>query len=191
MKKFLIAGLFLSSTLCITQATAEENKFSLGLGSYALGLSSSDPTVPDLTFGGLALVANYEVTDLISVGGHFYSIDATEFFFSGTTLVELAYANTGYDALIKLGKNSGLGLTYFGGIGLYSETIEVSLPAFPAAGTASEDFSGTMFGAGIGHNWENVNLLLELYFRSTGDYEAGGTASVTAVTSSLNMSYRF
>ena len=192
MKKHMIAVSILLAGLTSTQAVAEEAQFSLGVGTYALGLSSDVPGSQPLDFAGLALVGNYQVNDLVSVGGHFYSIDASEFvLLTGGGSAELAYANTGYDALVKLGKTSGLGFTYFGGVGYYSETIEVSAPAFPAAGTNSTDFSGAMFGAGIGNNWENVNLTFELYFRSTGDYENGGTASVTAVNSSLNVSYMF
>lgn len=173
MNKSILAASVLLMSAFTTPVMAEEGRGSIGAGSYAATIST--PTA-NLTYGGLALVGGYEINDYISINGHYYFLSNINF---ATEKVD------GFDAMVRFGK-TGEGFVGFGALGFYSETL-----SDPTVTTQQFDFSGTLLGFGIGYNWENVGLIYEASFRSTGDYEAFAGTSVTAVTGSLNLSYRF
>ncbi len=168
----LAASILLMSAFA-TPTMAEEGRGSIGLGTYALIVTPAIG-VSD-TFSGTALVGSYDFTSLLSVSGHFYALEHE---------VSSAIKMDGYDLMLRAGK-SDLGFTYFGALGLYSETMSASTSPL------TFDYSGTLLGYGIGYNWESVNVTWEGSIRSTGDYEGNTGNSYVAATGALNVSYRF
>ncbi len=177
MKKFLMAGLLLSSFICATQANAEEGNGYVGLGLKSLVITvDNGVTISSFSWGGLAFVGGYDVTDYISLNGSYY------------TLTETTDANSemkGFDAEVRFGPNS-LGFTYYGSLGYFSDTWNGSTSG------VSQDYSGALLGLGIGYNWENVNLNWNIFsIRSSSDYQGNSTADYSVGSGSLSLAYRF
>lgn len=154
---------------------AKEKHFSVGIASYATVISDG---AGDLDFSGFALLGTGAVNDNVGFRLTYAAqswednsnlkLDALE----GSLIAGTGLAATGFKA--------------YGSLGFYSETLK-------ANGALEEfDFSGAMFGGGIGYNWNPVSLEFWINIRSTGDYEdfAGG-ADVTAVSGGLGLSARF
>ncbi|MDQ6989455.1 MAG: hypothetical protein Q9M19_06190, partial [Mariprofundaceae bacterium] len=176
MKKTILIVSALLVGMFATSAVAEEGRGSVGLGTYAISMVPSTGTSVD--FVGFAYVADYDVTDFISVGGHYYFTK----FNTSNSVGSFSYDLDGFDVLVKTGQN-GLGFTYYGGLGFYSETLDGSAIFFNGTTDAlSKDYSGTLLGYGIGYNWDNVTVGWEGSIRSTGDYEKGSSGSVVAAT---------
>ena len=174
MRKLILITSVLLMGVMATPASAEEGRGSIGIGSY--GLTVAPKIGVSDSFFGAALVGTYDFTDSISVAGHYYALTH-----DASTAIEM----NGLDVMVRVGKN-GLGFTYFGALGLYSETLSA-----PSISTATFDYSGGLLGYGIGYNWESVSLTWEGSIRSTGDYEGDSGVSVVAATGSLNLAYRF
>ena len=174
MKKSILIASTLLMGVFATPAMAEEGRGSIGLGSY--GLTVAPAVGVSDSFFGAALVGTYDFTDNISVAGHLYAL---------THELNSAIEMGGLDIMVRAGKN-GLGFTYFGALGLYSETLSA-----PSISTATFDYSGGLLGYGIGYNWGSVNVTWEGSLRSTGDYEGNTGNSYVAATGALNVSYRF
>ena len=170
-KHLILASLLLSSALA-TPALADEGKGSLGLSSYALSIS--DGIVTD-SFNGLALTGEYDITNRIAIVGRYYALTNTDFSF---------IKMDGFDLNLRFGPNMP-GFTYFGEVGYYSETMSATTSPL------TFDFSGGLFGAGIGYNFDKVNLSFDITSRSTGDYQGNTSASLIAITSALSLSYIF
>jgi len=171
MKKMMviISAALMATALASNQALAEEKQGSIGIGTYSVVLDINGSTG---TYVGSALVGSYSFTPFISAGAHFYS----------TTLDLGTEEIGGFDAMVRFG-SQGQGFTYFGGVGVFSETVTDF--------GFSLDASGTTVGYGIGYNWDSVALTWEGSIRSTGDYEDFTGQAVTQATGSLNVGYRF
>ena len=176
IKKGIISAAALVAMLSSGQAIAG-GQGTVGVGSYAIvatlsgfGLSTTS------TYGGSALVGSYNFTPLISASGHIY----------GTTLQGGGEEIGGYDAMVRFGKHD-VGFTYFGSVGVFSETWKTT------DGTMSIDASGGLFGFGLGYNWDDVALNYEFTIRDAKDYTAAMLPGVTATetSGSLNIAYRF
>ncbi len=174
------------SALCLsafaTPAFAEEGRGNVGLGTYNIAMAHAGGSSD--AFLGTAITANYGVSDLITIGGHYYFTEEE----NSTSALSLTL--NGFDLLVKAGKD-GLGFTYFGGLGVYSETMEFKVNFLGQTASASNDFSGALLAYGLGYNWDALNLTYEGSIRSTGDYEADTGAGVVAATGSLSIAYRF
>ena len=195
MKTFKINSLLLLSVLSShalaeqTQETSKDSvateshtslstdkKWSVGIGSYATVISVDEYGSEDDEFTGGSITVRYAATENIALSAVFYGLEHED-----VSAIEVS----GIDLLVYAGNNfMSEGFKYYGGVGFYSETLEV--------GSFEEDFSGFQLNGGIGYNWEHVALDLTLGIRSTGDYEDFTDASdVTAVSSSLSLAYRF
>jgi len=167
---FWVLGLFFA----VAPANAEEGRASLGVSAYTLtAIPSSGATK---VFTGSAVTGSYDFTSLISVSGHYYALIDNDFSF-----IEL----NGFDTMIRLGKND-LGVSYFGAFGYYNETLSA-----PTVNTRTIDIEGTFVGYGVGYNWESVHLGWEGSFRTSGNESAAPGVTTIAMTSSLNLAYRF
>jgi len=175
MKKTILAVSVLLAGAFATSAVAEEGRGSVGVGSYALSIAYSGSTT-STDFAGSALVASYDMNDVVSVAGHYYMLTLDT-----SSLIEM----NGFDVAARIGKN-GKGLIYFSEFGIYSETI-----SSPSTSSVTFDYSGGLIGFGIGYNFDSVNITYELAARSTGDYEGNSNSSAVAVNGSLNLAYRF
>ena len=171
IKSLIVASLLLSSTFA-TPALAEEGKGSIGLGKYVLVISDGITTD---ALSGFALVGGYDITNNVSVVGRYYALTHIDF---------SNISGDGFDVALRLGPNSP-GFIYFGQLGYYSETVTNSNTNFTA------DYSGFLYGGGIGYNFGNLNLAYGINIRSTGDYEGNSGISYTAVSGALSLSYIF
>jgi len=174
-KTIFVVAIATAATSALAEESAKEKRFSVGLASYATVISDS---TEDLDFSGFALFGTGAVNDNVGF--------------------RLTYAKQSWDdnSNLKLDALEGsliagtglatIGFKAYGSLGFYSETLK-------ANGASEEiDFSGAMFGGGIGYNWSPVSLEFWINLRSTDDYEefAGG-ADVTAVSGGLGLSARF
>jgi len=177
MKKEIIVISMLMATSFGGQVYAEEGKGNIGLASKSLviGVTNSLNTTT-YVWAGAAITAGYDITDYISVNGATY------------TLFETANTNskmTGFEADVRFGPNSK-GFTYFGSLGYFSDTWNGSTSGL------SQKYSGGSLGAGIGYNWENVNLNWKLFsLRSASDYQGASTSDYLVNSSTLALAYRF
>mgnify|MGYP005991696981 CR=1 FL=1 len=190
MKNLLITSTILATLLSSTFAYAEsvetvetaetnanqaDKQWSVGIGSYALVIDDED--YGDDEFTGLTLSSTYAFSDEFAMRGSYYSLEHDDW---------SALEVTGFDIVGYWG--TGLmseGFKAYIGGGVYHESLEVE--------NVDESFSGAQLNGGIGYNWESVALDLSLGIRTVGDYEdfADDNADLTAVTSSLTISYRF
>ncbi len=181
MKKSILVVSLLFGTMFTTQAVAEEGRGVVGISSYSLMITrsftvGSATLSQDTTYTGSALVLGYNVTDSMSVDGSIYAL--TDDKNSNSTM-------NGFDAAVRFGPND-LGFTYYGALGVYSETGENS------ATNISKDYSGALFGGGIGYNWDSVNWNWNiLSIRPTGDYQGNDPADYTAFNAGMSIAYRF
>ena len=160
-----------------TQAIAEEEKGKIGIGSYVLTVNEERAaTTVSYVWSGTAIIGGYDITDNITANGSYYSL--TEDIDSNSTM-------KGFDASVRFGPN-GLGFTYYGGLGLYSETWNHSL------GNVSGSYSGGLMEAGFGYNWKDVNLNWNVIsFRTAKDYKGTSPNSFSAGTGAISIAYRF
>jgi len=153
-------------------ATADDNKFSIGIGSYSLAITDQ---VNTQTFSGVALNLGYTIYDFLAVNAHVYSLQDEVF-----TTQEM----NGYDLALRAGKFSP-GFVAFVQAGIFSETLSSSVT------TNTRDFSVTFLGFGAGYKWEQVGVELDYARRAIKDYQSTSTADIDAATSSLSVSYLF
>ncbi len=176
MKKSMMA---LTAALAVTtlsgQAFAEEGRGYIGVGNYVLTIAEKSGNITkSYNWAGNAVIGGYNYTDKLSVNGSYYSV---------TEDLDAQSKMEGFDLSVRLGPN-GLGFTYYGALGIFSDTWTHPL-------SVSEDHSGTLIGGGIGYNWENVSFNWDLIsFRSAADYQRG-SADTTVGTGSMSIAYRF
>ncbi len=194
VRKLMLAISVMLLAAFATQAAAEEGKLSVGLGSYALNLKLSNATsTQKINATGPTLVVNYDLINLVSINSHVYSVEYTMAALYEFRFVPTKYATFGFDTSVRFGKNN-LGFTYFASLGYFNETMKISAASVTSR-VAVNYFSGALIGAGIGYQWDHVNITLDAAVRSTGDYEnVAPTAppiKATATSGSLNVSYVF
>ncbi len=178
MKKAIFAiGLCMGTFT--TQAIAEEGRSNIGISTYTLVVNEKIGLANySYTWSGTAITGGYDITDTLAVNGSLYSLE------------ELADSNStmkGFDASLRFGPN-GLGFTYYGSLGLYSETWKQSVR------NLSERHTGGLIGGGFGYNWKDVNLNWNVIsFRTAGDYKASTSSAnkFSAGTGSISVGYRF
>jgi len=179
-KAVITAAIALASMPTFSEETEEEKRFSIGIASFATviradtyyGSGSAD-------YGGFAIFGTGAVNDNVGFRLTFASqsldensrekLDAVE----GSIIAGTGLATVGFKA--------------YGSLGLFSETLTYS-------GYSEEyDFSGLMFGGGIGYNWDPVSLEFWMNFRDASDYEdfMGGGGNVSAASGGLGLSVRF
>ncbi|MCK0164919.1 outer membrane beta-barrel protein [Marinobacter sp. S6332] len=179
-KAICMAVLATASAQTVAAEPVEEKHFSLGIASFATIISVEIPyygTERD-DFSGFGLFGTGAVNDNLGFRLSYakqslddnsdLKLDVVE----GSLLAGTGLATTGFKA--------------YGSFGFYSETLK-------ANGASEElDFSGAMFGGGVGYNWNPVSLEFWINFRSTSDYEdLSGGADVTAASGGLGLSARF
>ena len=174
MKKNVILAAAMLAAFAST-AQAEESKGKIGLGSYVL--STTDLAGATNNYNGAALVGGYNFTDTFSVNAHAYSL---------THEVLTMVTMKGFDLMVRAGHN-GLGFTYFGGLGLFNETLTGTIFGI----SASHGFSGGLVGFGLGYNWEHVSVEWEGAIRGSQAYTDFTGKDTAAVNASFNVSYRF
>jgi len=149
----------------------------IGFGSYASAISYTN-ALDDKFAGGQASVF-YAPTDNIAIKATIYSLENEIFSF---------IKSDGYDLVIYAGQ--GLisnGFKFYGGAGIFKETWSLF---------GSEDvFTGIQLNGGIGYNWENVALDLDVGVREITDYDnifsPLGYYVDAVASSSLTLSIRF
>ncbi len=179
-KVAMITAMAISATPTFADESTEGKQFSVGIASFATviradtgyGTGSDD-------FSGFALFGTGAVNDNVAF--------------------RLTYANQSHDndsnldlkaiegSLIAGTGLASTGFKAYGSIGFFNETLEY-------AGFNEEfDFSGLMFGGGIGYNWNPVSLEFWINFRDASDYEdfGGGGVDVAATSGGLGLSARF
>lgn len=173
-KAIFVAAIATAAAPVIAGDSAKEKHFSVGIASSATVISTS---YEDFDFAGFSIFGTGAINDHLGFRLAYakqslednsdVKLDALEAsFIAGTGL-----ATTGFKA--------------YGSVGVYSETIKQS-------GYSEDDFSGAMFGGGIGYNWSPVSLEFWVNLRSTGDYEdLFGDIDVAAASGGLGLSARF
>ena len=174
MKKNVILAAAMLAAFAST-AQAEESKGKIGLGSYVV--SATDITGASVTYKGAALTGGYNFTDIFSINAHAYSL---------THELTTALTLKGTDITVRAGHN-GNGFTYFGGLGLFNETLTGTLGPF----SASQGYSGGLVSFGLGYNWDKVSQEWEGAIRDGQAYKDVSGKDTAAINSSLNVAYRF
>jgi len=180
--------LFLSLILILLAGTAmaqEAAKSSYaGVGAYSV-LFMSDNAANEDTFGGYAINGGHAFSSNFAARGHLYFT---------THEKEEALEINGFDVQAMLGGNlDGQGFKYYLCGGYFSESAEVS------AGSASAgvDFTGMLFGFGIGYTWESVTLDWWGSVRNSSDWDdvmQGGAPEVPDYqhgAGGLSLGFRF
>ena len=179
----LISAVSLMSLNAQSEVLAQEKRFAIGIGTYALQLSYDNSNInEDDKFSGAAISLAYSFTDNVAVKGALYKMEHDD-------VSELEAS--GYDLVIVGGAGLATqGFKIYGGGGLFSETWEVS------GLSGDEDFSGTQLVGGLGYNWDVIAVDLSVSIRDADDYvdllsRLGGTGDVIAVSGGLTVSVRF
>jgi len=170
MRTKIIIFTFFTLFALSSPAQADDNKFSVGIGSYALSITDQ---VVTQDFSGPALVLGYTITDFVAVNSHIYSIKD-----------DFNQTMDGYDLALRLGKFTP-GFNFFVQGGIFSETLSSS------TSSATRDFSVTFLGFGAGYKWDKVGIDFDVSRRAIKDYQGTSTANIDAATSSLSVSYLF
>lgn len=185
----VLTGCVLALCLLMTagNAMAEGNgpKFKLGVGTYGLAIAddSSRYDGEDDRFSGGALVGTACFTQHVALRGAFYATEHEDY---------SAMDMNGVDLQILLGTNFFQGWNVFGGLGIFSETLEVSSGVGGYTVTAEKDFSGAELSFGFGYSWPKVALDFVANVRDTSDYEDfTGVDHDYAVSSGITLSYIF
>ncbi|WP_300667814.1 hypothetical protein [Desulfoluna sp.] len=193
----VFAGMAVAVCMMMTagSAVAAENgsKFKLGVGTYGLIIEGDSATqgTDDDTFYGGALVGTACFTQHVAIRGAFYATEHEDY-----SDLEMS----GMDLQLLLGTNFYEGFNVFGGIGVYSETLEMSGGSFNGVSiNAEKDFSGAQASFGVGYSWSKVSLDYVINIRDKSDYEDfireySGTNSVdniVAVSGGITLSYIF
>lgn len=174
-KAICVIAIAAASAPAFAEESAKEKHFSVGIASHATVISDD---FEDLDFSGFALFGTGAVNDNVGFRLTYakqswddnsdLKLDALE----GSLIAGTGLATTGFKA--------------YGSLGFYSETLKAN------GASGDVDFSGAMFGGGIGYNWSPVSLEFWINVRSTDDYEDfSGSSDVTAVSGGLGLSARF
>jgi hypothetical protein len=170
MRTNTIIFTFLTFFILSSPAQADDNKFNVGIGSYALSITDQIATQ---TFSGAALILGYTINDYVAVNSHIYSLKD-----------DFNQSMDGYDIALRLGKFTP-GFNAFVQGGIFSETLSSS------TSSATRDFSVTFLGFVAGYKWDKVGIELDVSRRAIKDYQGTSTANIDAATSSLSISYLF
>lgn len=179
-KTILSAAIALAAMPAVAAEPGEQKKLSLGIASFATVISyDTYYDYGDDDFSGFGVFGTAAVNDNVAF--------------------RLTYAQQSHEDDSRLDLNVvegsliagigmvNVGLKAYGSLGFFSETMEYS-------GYSEEyDFSGLMFGGGIGYNWNPVSLEFWVNFRDSSDYEdaAGGGVDVAVASGGLGLSARF
>ena len=179
-KSLLASAVALATAMQVSNVSAAEQPrhFNVGVASFATSIAYDDGWVSGTdTYGGLALffdgAINNNVAARLSIARQTHEDDSAE-------------KLNALEASVLLGTGmTHTGLKAYGSLGFYNETLEYY--------SFEEDFSGLMFGGGVGYNWRPVALELWLNIRETSDYEsfAGSGVDIFALSAGLGLSARF
>jgi hypothetical protein len=171
---------FAQETSLSTGPTHEATKnWSVGAGFQTLSVSNDDK---DLDFAGSVFTAQYAFSNNGAVRASIYTLENDD-------LSELT--SDSYDVTFYYG--TGLldeGLKAYIGVGFFADSWE--LDSF----SDEQRFSGLVFSGGLGYSWEYVAVDFIIDARAADEYadfieEAGGSGTITAITTSLVLSARF
>jgi len=172
----ILSALFtFSSTAEANDDFQNTNKFSVGVGSYALTIDHDN--VGENEFLGHSLSMTYAISDSMSMNIQSYAIAHDDY-----SDIEIS----GFDMSVLYGTGlASKGFKAYIGVGFYSETREFD--------RAEEDFSGVQLSGGFGYSWNKISLGLLIGARSTEDYKdlANNGEDTTVISSSLVLEYRF
>lgn len=175
------------STTSFAQETSLSNgpahnatkSWNVGLGTQTLSVSNNDEY---LDFGGVTAFAQYSFSDNYAIRANVHTLENDD-------LSDLT--SDSFDVSLYYG--TGLldeGFKAYIGTGLFSDSWAVD------GFSGDESFSGLLFSGGVGYSWDHVAIDFIIGARAASDYadfieEAGGSGTITAITTSLVLSARF
>ncbi|MFT6269581.1 MAG: hypothetical protein ACJAVV_002407 [Alphaproteobacteria bacterium] len=171
---------FAQETSLSTGPSHEASKnWNVGGGFQTLSVSNDDE---DLDFGGLTFSAQYSFSNNYAIRASVHTLENDDFsdFTSDSFDLSLYYGTGLLDE----------GFKAYIGAGLFSDSWE--LGSF----SGDESFSGFLLSGGVGYSWNYVAVDFIIGARAASDYadliqEAGGSGTITAITTSLVLSARF
>jgi hypothetical protein len=158
MKRILCLSLILILLAGASLAQGTSKSSYAGVGAYSV-LFMYDNSDMDETFGGYSITGGHAFSANFAARGHLYFTTHED-----DSDLEI----NGYDIQAMLGGGlAGQGFKYYLLGGYFSESTDVSL----GAATVSADFTGMMFGFGIGYTWESVTLDWWGSVRNSSDWD--------------------
>jgi len=178
--------------LCAGVAAAQvaEKNTTVSIGSYAINWSSDVEDSDDIKFKGFALGGTIAMSPSMAIrGGYFMTeLDADNDADDGDVKLN------GFEAQLLLGSNlNGMGFKIYGLGGYFQDTVEETY----AGETDDEDYSGLMFGGGLGYNWNGAAIDFSIAWRQEDDYTDGDSSktteepNITMMSGSLSIGLRF
>ncbi len=158
MKRILCLSLILILLAGSALAQGAQKSSYAGVGAYSV-LFMYDTGDMDETYGGYAITGGHAFSSNFAARGHLYFT---------THENEDDLEINGYDIQAMLGGNlAGQGFKYYLLGGYFTESMEVSVGSV----SASADFSGMLFGFGLGYTWESVTLDWWGSVRNSSDWD--------------------
>jgi hypothetical protein len=167
------------TSLSAGPAHQTSKNWNIGAGFQTLSVSNNDE---DLDFGGSTFSAQYAFSNNYAIRASVHTLENDE-------LSDLT--SDSFDVSLYYG--TGLldgGFKAYIGAGLFSDSWEID------GFSGDESFSGLLFSGGVGYSWEHIAVDFIIGARAADDYadlieEAGGSGTITAITTSIVLSARF